>query len=60
MEEKIEKLYKDIENSIIKNPVNKFQVGFNMGIEAVHSKLSHILGKSNIYTYEELIKELES
>lgn len=59
MENKIEKLYNDIEESIIKDPVNELQKGFNIALECVHSKLSHILGKSKTYTHAELMNELE-
>lgn len=59
MEKQIEKLYEDLESSIIKNPCNDVQEGFNMAVQSIHSKLSHILGKSKVYTFEEFAKFLE-
>ena len=59
MKEKIEKLYEDLGNSIMDNPKNDVQYGFNLAVESIHSKLSHILGKSKIYTLDELLKEIQ-
>jgi len=59
LKEKIETLLEKLEDSVIENPCNEMQEGFNFAIEIMISQLQIALGKTKTYTIKELIEKLK-